>query len=94
MVEVRETRWWVSPFLIAGWWTRGVERESAFGIGFGFGGGGEEEAIEDSDGQIDGFEGRFWLWWCWCWSEFLVLRIVMGFEAEQPIGKKNKCKRV
>lgn len=33
MVEVRETRWLVSPFLRGGWWTRGVRREKALGCG-------------------------------------------------------------
>lgn len=33
MVEVRETRWWVSPFLRGGWWISGDGRERALGTG-------------------------------------------------------------
>lgn len=28
-VDVRETRWWESPFLAGGWWTNGVGNEKA-----------------------------------------------------------------
>lgn len=33
MVEVRDTRWWVSPFRRGGWWTSGVGRERALVTG-------------------------------------------------------------
>lgn len=49
MVEVRETRWWVSPFLRGGWWTSGVGSEKALGFGEEKG-----EMVESKEEDEDG----------------------------------------
>lgn len=83
MVEVRETRWWVSPFLRGGWWTSGDGRERALGAGDEF----EEcececdceceaEAEDDDDdgeGLDDGSSAEKW---------------GLGFEEEQPMNER------
>lgn len=54
MLDVKETKWWVSPFLIGGWWTRGVARETVLALA----GNGEEFGENaESNGERWGSSG-------------------------------------
>ena len=72
VVDVKETRWWVSPFLTGGWCTRGVGSERALGTG------GEEceETMDSREEKEHGSSGELWL----------LVKIVLGLEAEQPMN--------
>lgn len=72
-----ETRWCVSPFLMGGWCTRGIGRESALLLT-----GGEElklcEAEEEEKEEVREAEGEGSSW-------LLLATMVMVLEAEQPM---------
>ena len=57
-MEVRETRWWVLPFLAGGLWTNGVGKENALWIaGYGdseasFIAGEEEREVEEAEEEV------------------------------------------
>lgn len=76
MVEVRETRWWVSPFFTGGWWTSGVGSEKARPTA------GEEPAdCHAEEGERKDSEFRV---------EREAAVAATGFEAEQPMKKTER----
>ena len=73
---MRETRWWVSPFLRAGWWTRGVGRERVLEIGAEDC---KEEEDEEEEEPCEEEENE-------ASSEGLCKRL-SGLEAEHPMNE-------
>ena len=74
-MEVRETKWWVSPFFAGGWWTIGVGREKARPTA------GEEPADPEAEGEEKDSE---------CREGRAAAAAATGFEAEQPMEKQRE----
>ena len=75
---MRETRWWESPFLTAGWWTKGAEKERGLGIE-------EEELVEAKEFEVEEEDEEVWEVREKEGSSMAFAKRVSNLEAEHPI---------